>query len=215
MNWQSSCDPVGSTLSSTETKKEPLWLCLCEIHTISRDDLHMWTEHRKVICFTSISSHIPCHSSPQEERTVFEPMFPFQGNHRQAKQWWRGRSLYSGGSSLGMIFIRLGGHLTMSEDGFWLSELGMGHFWHLGVGTREAAKHPVSYRAALCDEIHSRMSTVERWRSPGVVMYVMLSMQTECNTSSHFSCSTSSSCRKRTRLWDVRLRCLWLARSLG
>lgn len=56
----------------------------------------------------------------------------------------------------------------MSEDGFWLSELGMGHFRHLVIGTGDAAKHPVRYRAALCDEIHSQMSTVERWRSPGV-----------------------------------------------
>lgn len=56
----------------------------------------------------------------------------------------------------------------MSEDGFWLSELGMGHFWHLATGTRDTAKHPVRYRAALCDEIHSQMSIVERWRSPGV-----------------------------------------------
>ena len=51
---------------------------------------------------------------------------------------------------------------------FCLSKLGRRYLWHLAVGTRVAAKRPVIYRASLHDKTHSKMSVVERWRSPGV-----------------------------------------------
>lgn len=89
-------------------------------------------------------------------------------NYGQAKQWQRGRNLYSGGFSLGMISIILGDIWQCSKMAFGCQNWGWGTSRHLVIGTGDAAKHPVRYRAALCDEIHSQMSTVERWRSPGV-----------------------------------------------
>lgn len=129
----------------------------------------MWTEHRKVICFTSISSHIPCHSSPQEERTAFQPMFPFQGNPRQAKQWWRGRSLYSGGFSLGMIFIRLGG--TFDNVWRWLLVVRTGDGALLASRGRDqgSCKASCKMQGSPLWWNPSPMSIVERWSSPGVL----------------------------------------------
>lgn len=65
-------------------------------------------------------------------------------------------------------FLSSGGIFDNAWRCFCLSKLGRRYLWHLAVGTRDAAKHPVTYRAALHDKTHFKMSVVERWRSPGV-----------------------------------------------